>query len=253
MNKVILNSSNNNYITHVFHLADLHIRNLQRHKEYREVFNKFFDEVKIHDIENSVIYIGGDIAHAKTDMSPELIREVSWFLNECAKLKPTFIITGNHDANLRNESRLDVLTPIVENLNNPNLYYLRDTGVYQYNNLTFVVYSILDHKENWPSGYNIEGENKICLFHGPVNKSDTDIGYVVSSNSFTTDMFGGFHISMMGDIHRRQSLQEFSEEYMEIDESDLQIYLDKGWVLNQKLENTEDIPMESKITSNKFF
>ena len=28
-------------INKVYHLADLHIRNLKRHKEYREVFNKF--------------------------------------------------------------------------------------------------------------------------------------------------------------------------------------------------------------------
>jgi DNA repair exonuclease SbcCD nuclease subunit len=50
----------------------------------------------------------------------------------------------------------------------------------------------------------IEGENKICLFHGPVNKAQTDIGYVVSSNSFTVDMFDGFDMVMMGDIHKRQ-------------------------------------------------
>jgi len=222
----------NEKITHVYHLADIHLRNLQRHKEYKTVFEKFLKQVERDNIDNSVIYLAGDIAHAKTEMSPELVREISWFLTECAKLKDTFIITGNHDCNLNNNYRLDVLTPIVENLNNPRIHYLRDTGTYQHKNLTFVVYSIMDHKDNWPSGYDIKGENKICLFHGPVNKSETDIGYIVSSNSFTADMFDGFDMAMLGDIHRRQSLQEFSEEFMEIDEDDLQIYLDKGWVLN---------------------
>ncbi len=28
-------------VNKIYHLADLHIRNLQRHKEYREVFKKF--------------------------------------------------------------------------------------------------------------------------------------------------------------------------------------------------------------------
>ena len=190
----------------IYHLADLHIRNLKRHKEYREVFQKFLDNVDRDNIENSVIYLAGDIAHAKTEMSPELIREISWFLTECANRKHTFLITGNHDCNLNNNYRLDVLTPIVENLENERIHYLKDTGVYPFHNLTFVVYSILDKKENWPKAELVEGENTICLFHGPVNLAQTDIGYTVSSNSFTTDMFEGFDMVMLGDIHKRQTL-----------------------------------------------
>ena len=190
----------------IYHLADLHIRNLKRHKEYREVFQKFLQNVDKDNIENSIIYLAGDIAHAKTEMSPELVREISWFLTECANRKHTFLITGNHDCNLNNNYRLDVLTPIVENLQNDRIHYLRDTGVYPFHNITFVVYSILDKQENWPKGELVEGENTICLFHGPVNDSTTDIGYTVSSNSFTTEMFDGFDMVMLGDIHKRQTL-----------------------------------------------
>ena len=195
-------------VNKIYHLADLHIRNLQRHKEYREIFKKFLKQVEDDKIEDSIIYLAGDIAHAKTEMSPELIQEISWFLTECSKLRETFLITGNHDCNLNNQHRLDVLTPIIDNLNNSRIHYLRDTGVYKHHNLTFVVYSILDKKENWPEAKTIEGENKICLFHGPVNKAQTDIGYVVSSNSFTVDMFDGFDMVMMGDIHKRQTFGE---------------------------------------------
>tara|TARA_B100001996_G_scaffold378859_1_gene363672 strand:+ start:2352 stop:5510 length:3159 start_codon:yes stop_codon:yes gene_type:complete len=195
-------------INKVYHLADLHIRNLQRHKEYKLVFNKFLKQVKKDNIEDSLIYIAGDIAHAKTEMSPELVHEISWFLTECAKLRETVIITGNHDCNLNNSHRLDVLTPIIENLGNDRIHYLRDTGVYPIHNLTFVVYSILDDKENWPKGDTVDGENTICLFHGPVNKAQTDIGYTVSSNSFQVDMFDGFDMAMLGDIHKRQTFGE---------------------------------------------
>ena len=192
-------------INKVYHLADLHIRNLQRHKEYKFVFKKFLKQVKQDNIEDSLIYIAGDIAHAKTEMSPELVHEISWFLTECAKLRETVLITGNHDCNLNNSHRLDVLTPIIQNLGNDRIHYLRDTGVYPIHNLTFVVYSILDNKENWPKGNTIDGENTICLFHGPVNKAQTDIGYTVSSNSFQVDMFDGFDMAMLGDIHKRQT------------------------------------------------
>ena len=189
----------------IYHLADLHIRNLKRHNEYRQVFQKFLDRVDTDNIQNSVIYLAGDIAHAKTEMSPELIREISWFLTECSNRRETILITGNHDCNLNNNYRLDVLTPIIHNLSNPHIHYLRDTGVYNIHNLTFVVYSILDKKENWPKAESVEAENKICLFHGPVNLAQTDIGYTVSSNSFTVDMFDGFDMVMLGDIHKRQN------------------------------------------------
>ena len=190
----------------IYHLADLHIRNLKRHTEYREVFQKFLNNVDNDDIDNAIIYLAGDIAHAKTEMSPELVREISWFLTECANRKHTFLITGNHDCNLNNNYRLDVLTPIIENLQNDRIHYLRDTGVYPFHNITFVVYSILDKQENWPKGELVDGENTICVFHGPVNDSTTDIGYTVSSNSFTTEMFDGFDMVMLGDIHKRQTL-----------------------------------------------
>ena len=122
-------------INKIYHLADLHIRNLKRHKEYREVFNKFLKQVKKDNIEDSIIYIAGDIAHAKTEMSPELVQEISWFLTECSKLREVVLITGNHYCNLNNKYRLDVLTPIIENLNNPRIHYLRDTGIYPIHNL----------------------------------------------------------------------------------------------------------------------
>ena len=226
-------------INKVYHLADLHIRNLQRHKEYKLVFNKFLKQVKQDNIEDSIIYIAGDIAHAKTEMSPELVQEISWFLTECAKLRETVLITGNHDCNLNNNYRLDVLTPIIENLSNPRIHYLRDTGVYNIHNLTFVVYSILDDKENWPKGDTVDGENKIVLFHGPVNKAQTDIGYTVSSNSFQVDMFDGFDMAMLGDIHKRQT---FGEGYEHIAYAGSMIQQNHGELLENHGYLLWDIP-----------
>ena len=226
-------------INKVYHLADLHIRNLQRHKEYRQVFRKFLKQVKEDKIEDSVIYIAGDIAHAKTEMSPELVKEISWFLTECSKLREVILITGNHDCNLNNQHRLDVLTPIIDNLQNPRIHYLRDTGVYNIHNLTFVVYSIMDNKENWPKGDSVKGENTICLFHGPVNKAQTDIGYTVSSNSFQVDMFDGFDMAMLGDIHKRQT---FGKGYEHIAYAGSMIQQNHGELLENHGYLLWDIP-----------
>jgi DNA repair exonuclease SbcCD ATPase subunit/3',5'-cyclic AMP phosphodiesterase CpdA len=190
----------------IYHIADVHIRNVKRHKEYRQVFEKMFEEIRNRGTEDSIIYLAGDIAHAKLEMSPELVREISWLFTECAKLAPTILITGNHDCNMNNLDRIDVLTPIVEALNLENFHYLRDTQVWNYDDTAFAVYSIFDNKDNWPKAEDIDAKTKIALFHGPVDNSITDVGYVVSSRHFTTDIFDGYDLALLGDIHKRQEM-----------------------------------------------
>jgi DNA repair exonuclease SbcCD ATPase subunit/DNA repair exonuclease SbcCD nuclease subunit len=190
----------------IYHIADIHIRNIKRHKEFREVFYSMFDEIKKRGTEDSIIYLAGDIAHAKLEMSPELVKEISWLLTECTKHCETIMIAGNHDCNMNNADRLDVLTPIVDALKLPNLTYLRDTQVYGIGDVDFAVFSIFDNKDNWPKANTLFGNKKIALFHGPVDNSTTDIGYVVSSRHFTTDIFDGYDLALLGDIHKRQEM-----------------------------------------------
>jgi DNA repair exonuclease SbcCD ATPase subunit len=190
----------------IFHIADIHIRNVKRHKEYRLVFNKMFDEIRKRGADDSIIYLAGDIAHAKLEMSPELVKEISWLFTECSKTCETILIAGNHDCNMNNSDRLDVLSPIVEALNLPNFHYLKDTQVYSIGGVDFAVFSIFDKRENWPTADTLFGNKKIALFHGPVDSSQTDVGYVVSSRHFTTDMFDGYDLALLGDIHKRQEM-----------------------------------------------
>jgi len=190
----------------IYHIADIHIRNIKRHKEFREVFYAMFDEIKKRGTEDSIIYLAGDIAHAKLEMSPELVKEISWLLTECSNTCTTIMIAGNHDCNMNNADRLDVLTPIVDALKLPNLHYLRDTSVFSYQQCEFGVFSIFDNQANWPKAEDLNAEIKIALFHGPVDNSTTDVGYVVSSRHFTTDIFDGYHLALLGDIHKRQEM-----------------------------------------------
>ena len=190
----------------IYHIADVHIRNVKRHKEYREVFTKMFEEIRKRGTEDAIIYLAGDIAHAKLEMSPELVNEISWLFKECAKTCPTILITGNHDCNMNNMDRMDVLTPLVDALELENFYYLRDTQVFSIGGIDFSIFSILDNKDNWITADKLFGNKKIALFHGPVDNSQTDIGYVVSSRHFTTDIFDGFDLALLGDIHKRQEM-----------------------------------------------
>ena len=53
-------------LKHIHHISDIQIRNLKRHREYEEVFNGLYEEIKKNK-DNAVAYIGGDIAHSKTE------------------------------------------------------------------------------------------------------------------------------------------------------------------------------------------
>ena len=187
----------------VLHVADIHIRNYQRHKEYREVFKRLYSAARELPT-NSIIYVAGDIVHNKTDISPELIEVTSEFLKSLADIRHTILITGNHDTNLNNISRLDALSPMIDNLNHPQLHYLKDSDVYEIGNAHFTVFSIFDNPATFIKANSFEAETKIALFHGPVKSSKTDIGYEVTGDEYTEDLFDGYDLGLLGDIHKRQ-------------------------------------------------
>jgi DNA repair exonuclease SbcCD ATPase subunit len=195
-----------NRITKIFHIADIHCRLFKRHQEYKQVLDRLFDYIEHEKDEGSVIYLAGDIAHSKNEMSPELVALISYCLKRSADLCPTILILGNHDCNLNNAGRLDVLTPIVAFLQHPNLYYWRDTGVYALGDVHFSVMSVLSDPNDWVMAADMGGETKVALFHGPVKGATTDQNYRIAKDSVTVEMFEGFDMALLGDIHRYQFL-----------------------------------------------
>ena len=193
-------------IKYIHHISDVHIRNLKRHAEYEQVFDKLYEKIK-QNREDSIIYIGGDIAHSKTDMSPELVDQTSRFLKSLSEICPTIVITGNHDCNLNNLNRLDVLTPIINNLNLPNLHYLKRSGVYDIADMSFVVWDVWEDEEDYIKASDFEADTKVVLYHGTVDRSKTDVGFSLPGK-VTIDYFDGYDLGLIGDIHKRQYLDK---------------------------------------------
>ena len=194
-------------LKYIHHISDIQIRNLKRHREYEEVFNGLYEEVKKNP-DNAVAYIGGDIAHSKTEMSPELIDQLSRLFKNLSDIVPTIIIAGNHDCNLNNLNRLDCLTPIVENLNHPNLHYLKRTGIYTCADTDFIVWDVWDKEKDYIKAKDVPGDrNKVVLFHGTVDRSETDLGFKLPSK-VKMSMFKGYDLGLLGDIHKRQHLNK---------------------------------------------
>ena len=193
-------------LKYIHHISDIQIRNLKRHKEYEEVFERTYEQVKKHK-NNAVAYIGGDIAHSKTEMSPELVDQLSRLFKNLADICPTIIIAGNHDCNLNNRSRMDVLSPIVNNLKHPDLHYLKNSGVYKCADTKFVVWDVWEKEDDYIEAKDIEGDTKVVLFHGTVDKSETDLGFFLPSD-VKIAKFKGYDMGLLGDIHKRQHLNK---------------------------------------------
>lgn len=193
-------------VNKLYHVSDIHIRNFKRHDEYRRVFKTLKETIQKTFDDESLIVLTGDIVHSKTDVTPELIYQVQDFFKSLTEVGPVLLIPGNHDANLNNEHRMDSLTPIVEALNDPNLIYVKDSEVFNIGGITFCHWSVFD--ENYKQAIDIEGDIKVCLYHGSVQSAYTDIGFKLEGGKITPHHFHGFYLTLLGDIHKFQYLNE---------------------------------------------
>jgi len=185
------------------HVSDTHIRNLKYHKEYREVFNQLYENLR--EQKPDYIIHCGDIAHTKTQISPEYVQMCSDFLKNLADIAPTYIILGNHDGNLRNSSRQDALTPIVNALQHPSLYLLRNSGEERLNGrFSLHALSVFD-EENWqkPSDSN---RINIALYHGSISNCETDLGWRMERGENDLSIFNNFDYGFLGDIHKTNQI-----------------------------------------------
>ena len=129
------------------HISDTHIKNLKYHFEYRAIFEQLYEKLKKEKV-NYIVHTG-DIAHTKTQISPEYVELCAQFFENLANIAPTYAILGNHDGNLKNSSRQDALTPIFNALDHPDLHLLKDSGETNIDDkFCFNVLSVFD-RDNW--------------------------------------------------------------------------------------------------------
>lgn len=187
----------------IAHISDTHIRNYKYHFEYKAAFQDLYSKLK----EQKVDYIVhcGDIAHTKTQLSPEFFELASDFLSNLADIAPTYVILGNHDGNLKNSNRQDAITPIAQALGHSNLHLLKNSGEVQLNELvTLNVLSVFD-EDKWvkpsdPSKINI------ALYHGAIGGVQTDIGWTMQGGDHGIGIFSDHDFAFLGDIHKTNQI-----------------------------------------------
>jgi len=185
----------------IYHISDVHIRTLKRHREYRHVFENMFNHINQTKTQNSIAVVTGDIVHSKLDMSPELIRMLTDFFRGFNI--PTIVILGNHDMNLNNLYREDALSPVLDMIKNDNIVFIKDNGVFDFAGITCNHMAVDVEPAQYVNGNDIETDNiKIALHHGAVHNAKTDIGYEISNEHVTTELFNGHDMTLLGDIHK---------------------------------------------------
>ena len=224
-------------IKKVVHIADVHIRTMRMHDEYKEVFVKLISQVidLVEDFEREEvrIVIAGDLVHQKIVISNEQLMLGTWFLRKLEEIAPVILIAGNHDLLENNKDRMDSITPMVQFLPDANINYFKESLCYLDDNIVWCVYSIFEENERPDiESARVEfGDDKtyIGLFHAPVINAKTDIGYDIDHGA-GLDIFEGCDMVMLGDIHKRQSFMH--KQTLEIDEDELEKYQKIGWVVD---------------------
>lgn len=187
------------------HISDIHWRGLKRHQEYRAVFMSLFKKLK--ELEPNIIFIGGDIVHSKTQgITPELIENLNWWFKSLAEIAPTHIILGNHDGLILNKNRQDAITPIIEAIDNKNIFLYKKSGLYPtgIEGFNWAVFSCFD-EENWDKVFPKKNEINIACFHGAVWNSVTDTDWELEGE-VKLNFFQDYDFSFLGDIHKFQYL-----------------------------------------------
>lgn len=204
-------------IRKIVHISDIHIRTNQLHDLYKKQFENFIKDVRFqlslksddvtdlyedpffHDVR---IVLTGDLFHQKINISNEQILLSSWFLSELSKIGKVIIIPGNHDFLENNTERIDSISPIVELLNNQNIVYYKDSGVYQDENINWVVYSLYQHNQR-PKFEKKDEQFYVGLFHGQIQGMSTDLGFIFD-DAYDKLNFIDLDLLLAGDIHKRQ-------------------------------------------------
>jgi DNA repair exonuclease SbcCD ATPase subunit len=192
----------------IAHAADIHIFLNKRHEEHEYVFNNLYKSLRENNVDR--IVVTGDIFQSKTTLSPEAVKTAYYLFLNLSEIASVDIIIGNHDTNLKNNERLDSITPIVDTIttNKFPIKIYSKSGLYKITKkITYGVFSCID-EENFPIEFDKEEDTiNIALFHGPLSGVKLTDGFDLEETKYSTDLFKNYDVALCGDIHINQNLK----------------------------------------------
>ena len=188
----------------LYHISDIHIRPLQRHEEFRQVFEQL--DTFLSNAEPGLVIITGNIFNNKTLFRPETFKLSRDMLKMIARHMPLIVIAGVNDMTDSME-RLDSITPIVEDI--PNLYYFKNSGLYYLQKpadhdqmgICFAVSSLYDHGVvRYHSIDRRDGYQYIALYSGRITEDNDGLGLGLGD-------FEGYDAVLLGDQYKHNILR----------------------------------------------
>lgn len=197
----------------IYHMADIHISNKkERYEEYQQIFEKIYKLLE-KDVREKIIVICGDLYDNKIIFKTSSLSFASKFIGKLSKYGDVILINGNHDLSMINEtleSTIESMLTLSEELDKnliKKIHYLNENKVYKIKGINFGLTTMFSKKitKIVDKKYN---ELYIGLYHGKVYGAKTDMRYNVTENesNFRTNDFNEYDITLLGDIHKHQFL-----------------------------------------------
>lgn len=201
-------------IKKIAHLADIHIRkSLERHTEYRLVFNELYKSLKKEKPDRIVVV--GDIYDNFIDLEGEALILVADFLNNLSTISKVIVTVGNHDIRKKHRTRINTIETVSTLIKNNNIIYYNSTGFYEDDNIIWSVWDHVDEKNPWKEQKIRKNKDKIYidLYHNPVYGCSLFNGMKMENKKYPkiTEFKGDY--SFFGDIHLRQFFKKKTKAY----------------------------------------
>lgn len=191
-------------------IADIHIPLFQKLTQFQLVFENLYKQLQDYDKDETVVVIAGDIAYAKSHLTPQFVITFKQFLQSISKNFRTVIIPGNHDANLANTQRTDTITSMLYGMDDSNITYYKETGIYDYDDIKFAVFSCIDGlKPQIPTD---SDKPIVGLFHDTLYGARNDFGFTFTDDTYKLSDFDYCDYVVCGHIHKYQVMQKRDKE-----------------------------------------
>ena len=248
-------------IQYIVHLADIHIKNNERHKEYRHVFKNLINklnELKLNN-DNSVVVICGDIGDEKqlTADAHNLLKDLFIQLTD---ITTVCFILGNHDIDTMSSTLDSVSVSVCKAFKTTNpIHFFNNNCVYLYNNIQFGATLMTYSTNNVTQCKKQDNIVNIGLYHGLLkgyggnNKNYTIISNNSGSFNVSTSNTGKFSMTdfkkanydyvLLGDYHEHIYLDKEKTVWYAgslIQQSRSEKYGTKGFVLLDLLNETSE-------------
>lgn len=193
-------------------ISDIHWRGISRHEEYTDAFNRLYEKLK--KIKPDLIINTGDSFHTKTQgITPEVIEKLTWMFRSLDEIAPTVTILGNHDGNLSNNDRQDIVSPIFNALRLSQSILCKQSLSFnledklpmltEASKFRFHIYSPFD-QDNWDKIQLDSRRINLGLFHGSMLGCETDQDFVLIEAEADLSYFKNIDFLLLGDIHKHQ-------------------------------------------------